>query len=161
MRAIIASVVCAALLFPLASGAQTADEQRVIKRANEIMHNIYMDLWRIRDGYQELSKFGPENVSSTPELPYQYQSINCIRFKRQGDQQGTRGRSGLPSNTDEVYIGFSGERQAVGTFDEPTCAIYVRELRLFLLVYSRSDNRFFEHAVIKIVRKNGRSQEEY
>jgi hypothetical protein len=160
MRFFTIVMMIAALVCPCAR-AQTADEKKIVKRANEIMQNIYMDIWRIRDGYRELAKFGPENMSDTPELPYQYQSIKCLRFKRADSEQSAHGRSGLPSNMDALYIGFSAVKQAVGTFDDPTYVVYVKELRLYLLVYSRSDNRFFEHAIIKIVRKNARPPEEF
>ena len=119
-------------------------QRYIIITSNEIMSNIYNDILKIKDNYQELEDFGKGNLVSIPEMPGRYASIKGIR----DDSCGTR-------------IFFNDGPEGAGISIYPVYKIYVKKVGLYLLVYCypcpRQIPKFLEE-IIKIVNKNVSSQ---
>jgi hypothetical protein len=140
----------------------TKDEEKtneIVETCNEIMKNIYNDIWRIRESYKELKDFGPQNYSDNPEMPRKFKNIKTLRIKNKENfyiKTGFFHSDVYRADVDLFYIFFSTDNRAFGAKSEPFVRLYFKEYGIYLLVYSRSNNNFLRSHIYKIVNKNAR-----
>ncbi len=136
--------------------SQLVNYEEIVEKSNRIMKSIYSELWRIRNNYDELKGFGPENYSTTPELPIQYQNIKSIRIRSTTDNdRATVFRSEhFRGEKDILYICFSDKNKAFGTLTIPFCGVYIKELGLYILAYINVDDKYFERDIKNILIRN-------
>ncbi|MDD4183509.1 MAG: hypothetical protein PHT53_06800 [Candidatus Omnitrophica bacterium] len=136
--------------------AESLDPEEVVAYANQIMKNIYNDIWRIRSRYPQLKDFGPQNLSDTMELPPHYSKIKKIRIK--SAESGLRRRffreEEFTGDKDTIYISFSETPKVYGTTAIPAGGVKVADLDLYILVYSNSEDQFFKHDMISIIKQD-------
>ena len=137
--------------------AESLYPEEVVAYANRIMKNIYNDIWRVRDKYPQLKDFGTQNLSDTMELHASYSKIKKIRIK--SAESASRNRfireEEFTGNRDTLYIAFSEASKVYGTTVIPTGGVKVAELELYILFYSNSEDQFFKHAIMSIIKQNG------
>jgi hypothetical protein len=150
------------LPFALGGYCQQPDYQEIVAKSNTIMENIYNDLWLVKDGYEELSNLSRQNIySTTKELPPQYRNIKNIRLEnRQARSEiKTLFMDNRYSNyiQDEVYICFSDFKKVLGIGSEPNLCIYMKNLGLYLLFFSTSQNEYLKNTIMNILTRNARA----
>jgi hypothetical protein len=135
----------------------------IIAKCNKIIENIYNDIWRVRNNYAELEDFGPQDYSDTKEVASQFKAIRSIRIKSVQSEKkkgGIFNTYGLAGEKDILNICFSESNKAFATRAKPTFNIFVKDVGFYILVYSTSDDNFFNHEIISIVKKNAVVTEE-
>lgn len=145
-----------AIILPGTGFSQIPDYDDAVVKSNRIMKNIYNEIWKIRNNYDELKDFGPDNYSGTPELPIQYQKIKSIRVRGVIDNdRATAFRSErFRGEKDILYICFSDKSKAFGTLTRPFFGVFINELGLYILIYVNIDNNYFKHDIKNIVERN-------
>jgi len=148
------SIVSLLLLAPVY--AQRLEREEVVAYANRIMRNIYNDIWRIRDRYPELKDFGPQNLSDTMELSSYYTKIKKIRIKSAESEAKQRffREEQFTGDKDTLYITFSETSKVHGTIAIPAAGVKFSDLDLYILIYTNTENQFFKHDMITIVKQN-------
>ncbi|MFA5337916.1 MAG: hypothetical protein WC330_06255 [Candidatus Omnitrophota bacterium] len=143
------------LFFPPVYSEQLSRED-VVRYANQIIKNIYNEIWRIRDRYPELKDFGPQNLSDTMELSSYYTKIKKIRIKSAESESRHRffREEQFTGDKDTLYIAFSETSRVHGTIAVPAAVGKFNDLDLYILVFSNTDNQFFKHDMITIVKQN-------
>jgi|GEM_PF-1613640 len=130
--------------------------EEVIGYANQIMRNIYNDIWRVRDKYPQLKDFGPQNLSETMELSSYYTKIKKIRIKSAESEAKGRffRKEEFRGDKDTLYISFSETPKIHGTIAIPEMGVKITDLDLYVLIYSNTDDQFFKHDMINIIKRN-------
>ena len=151
---IIISIVSFFLLQPVC--AQQLEREEVVKYANQIIRNIYNEIWRIRDRYPELKDFGPQNLSDTMELSSYYTKIKKIRIRSAESEVKRRffREEQFTGDKDTLYIAFSETPRVHGSVAVPAEGGKLKELDLYILIFSNTDDQFFKHDMINIVKQN-------
>ena len=140
---------------------QQLDYDEVIAHCNEMIRNIYNDIWLIKDGYKELDSLGLQNIHETAELPPHYRAIKNIRIENL-EARASRGKFFLedkynPYIQDEIYICFSDAKKVLGIGSDPLLCIYLKPYGLYLLFFSSSDNEYLKKAINNILTRNARA----
>ncbi|MDD4955057.1 MAG: hypothetical protein PHP17_03340 [Candidatus Omnitrophica bacterium] len=136
---------------------ESLSNEEVVAYGNRIIKAIYNDIWRVRERYPQLKDFGPENLlNETLELPSFYSKIKKIRIKSAESEAKGRffRKEEFRGDKDILYIAFSQSPKVYGTVAAPAAAGEVQELGLYILVYINSDDQFFKHDMIAIVRND-------
>lgn len=158
-------MVCILLvLFLCGSNAysQNLEHEEVIEGCNEVIQNIYNDIWIIKDGYSQLNDFGMQNLyNETRELPPHYRKIKNIRIENK-EERATRKTLFMDDRLnayiqDEIYICFSDAKKVLGIGSDPVLGIYMKPFRLYLLFFSTSRNDYLKKAIINILTRNARA----
>jgi len=155
MKRIAIIFAIASFLFPPVYPEQIARED-VVRYANQVIQNIYNDIWRIRDRYPELKDFGPQNLSDTMELSSYYTKIKKIRIKSAESDFKHRffREEQFMGDKDTLYVAFSETSRVYGSVAKPAAVGKFNDLDLYILVYSNTDDQFFKHDMITIVKQN-------
>jgi len=136
--------------------AERFTREEVVNYANQIMRNIYNDIWRVRDRYPQLKDFGPQNLSDTMEVSSYYTKIKKIRIKSAESETRAKlfKRDEFRGDKDILYISFSETPKIHGTIAIPAAGVKVTDLDLYILIYSNTDDQFFKHDMINIMKQN-------
>jgi hypothetical protein len=141
--------------------AQQLAPEEIVAHCNEMIDNIYNDIWLIKNGYKELQNLGPQNIRHvTPELPPDYQAIKNIRIENL-EVRTERRKFFLeerynPYIQDEVYICFSDSKRVLGIGSDPLLCIYLKPYGLYLLFFSSSESEHLKKAITRILTRNAR-----
>lgn len=151
---IIGSII-SAFFIPPACAAERLSNEEVVEYANQIMKRIYNDIWRIRKRYPQLKDFGPQNLSDTMELSSYYTKIKKIRIQSQENERRKLFREGeFRGDKDTLYITFSETARVYGSIAVPLAGVKLSDLDLYVLIFSNSDDQFFKHDMITIVKQD-------
>ncbi|MDP2924386.1 MAG: hypothetical protein Q8O30_11830 [Candidatus Omnitrophota bacterium] len=158
-KQILAVIFACLLFFSSTAYGQAINEkdQEIVDTCNQVMKNIYNDIWRIKNFYKELKDFGPENYSDNPEVPKKFSAIKTIRLKSKESLYSKPGHfqsDVYRADFDQFYIFFGTQSTAWGARSSPAVSFYIKEFGLYLLVYSKSNNHHLRNHIFKIVGKN-------
>lgn len=155
MKLLIIISIVSVFIFPAAYAEQLTHEE-VVLYANRIIKNIYNDIWRIRDRYPQLQDFGPQYLSDTMELSSYYTKIKKIRIKGAESEYKHRffREEQFMGDKDTLYISFSETSKIYGSIAIPAAGVKIVELDLYILIYSNTEDQFFKHDMINIVKQN-------
>jgi Txe/YoeB family toxin of Txe-Axe toxin-antitoxin module len=134
--------------------AQGIDPQVVVAKSNAIARNIYQDILKIKDKYEELEGFGQRNFKAGRVRDYERSCYGyCAPFLTANIDFGTAfldpkfKRFWLDLNFSEYSCG-----EAICTY-QPDLQIYLKDVGLYLSFTVGSTNDALKNELMAIVKK--------